>query len=151
MKCCGGAALASIKAHDDTLAAMQPPASIVAAEADKSGAAWDWVVDCAVAERKQAVYDLAYKVRSKYFKNLEGDLKSTAKESYNKIRPYTGGAPGDPKDVVIEQTFEWTKVWCPLRAEAVPLEKPVPNESTLPIVTTAQLRRKLLHTLPASS
>ena len=60
--------MAAIKAKADTLAVMQPPASLQAAEASRTGAAWDWLVDNSVAERKQAVHDLAYKVRVKYLK-----------------------------------------------------------------------------------
>ena len=71
-----------------------------------------------------------------------GDMKSIAKKSYNKIRPYDGGHPGDSKDVVLGQTYVWTKVWCPLRSEAVPLAKPEPVKTTLPVITAAEIRRK---------
>ena len=142
VKCGGGAAIAAINAYRNALAAMQPPAAAEAAAAAKTAAAWDWLVDASVEERKQAVHELAFKVRAKYLKNLDDDLKSTAKESYKRIKQYTGGPPADPKDVVAEQTQEWTKVWCPLGIDAVPLAKPEPKKSTLPKITPAQLRRK---------
>ena len=44
---------------------MQQPAAAEAAAAARTAAAWDWLVDAAVEERKQAVHELAYKVRAK--------------------------------------------------------------------------------------
>ena len=67
---------------------MQPPASIQAAEAARTGAAWDWLVDNSVAEGKQAVHDIAYKVRVKYLKNLEVDLTYMANYSYTSIHMF---------------------------------------------------------------
>ena len=102
---------------------MQQPAAAEAAQAARTAAAWDWLVDAAVEERKQAVHELAYKVRAKYFKNLDDDLKHTATESYKKIRPYTGGPPADPKDVVAEQNPRMDQGLVPARNRCSPIGK----------------------------